>query len=173
VADDKDVSLRVADIAREWETVRPDIDPTSFSIMLYLLRMAVLERKLEDRVAERFGITSSDARLLNVVRSGRSSRSLRPSDLGQRLGLSRATITYRMDRLLEKGLTESESDARDGRASNISLTDKGREVVDAFMTEVNEVCLERLAAVDAIPGGREALKTLLEGLVAAWEDAEW
>jgi DNA-binding MarR family transcriptional regulator len=173
MADDKDASLRVADIARDWEKVRPDIDPTSFAIILYVLRMAVLERKLEDRVAERFGITSSDARLLLVVRGDQRSTSLRPSDLGLRLGLSRATITYRMGRLLDKGLTESTFDERDGRASNITLTPKGREVVDAFMTEVNEVCLERLAAVDHIPGGRDALKQLLGSLVGAWEEAEW
>jgi DNA-binding MarR family transcriptional regulator len=170
---EKNVDKSVVEIAREWGDVRPDIENTSFSIMLYLLRMAVLERKLEDRIAEQFDINSSDARLLNVVRGDRSNRSLRPSELSQRLGLSRATITYRMDRLLEKGLTESASDAHDGRASNISLTEKGREVVDTFMTEVNAICLDRLSAVDTIPGGREMLQQLLELLVRAWEKEEW
>lgn len=160
-------------VAGQLIELRSDLDPTSFRINFYLVRLGVLIGQLTDRVAHRFGISGADSRLMSVVRADSSGRSFRPSELGERLGLSRATITYRMDRLIAKGLAERLSDDKDGRALKIRLTPKGQQTIDEIMTEINDICLERVASIDHLPGGRKALKRSLDTLVDVWEEAEW
>lgn len=167
-----DETLRTVSVARDWEAIRPDIDPATFSIMIHLTRMGLLASQNSADISARFGINGADARLLMAIRGDRTEKPIRPSELGQRLDLTRATITYRMDRLLAKGLVESSSDANDGRALNVRLTAKGETMIDAIMTEINAVSQERLAAVDHLPGGRAAFNAFLIALVARWENPE-
>lgn len=155
-----------------WEEIRPDFDPVSFSTMMNLTRMGLLIGQISSHAAEAHGINRADARLLMTIRGNLSGAPLRPSTLGERLDLTRATITYRMDRLLAKGLAERISDKTDGRALNVRLTEAGRAVVDQIMTEINEIVHARMAAIDDLPGGREAFCDSLAALVAHWEEAE-
>ncbi|MBC2777019.1 MarR family winged helix-turn-helix transcriptional regulator [Parasphingopyxis marina] len=167
------VVRKAYDVTRELEGIPANIEPNSFAITLYLVRMGVLIGQLMDRIARRFDISGADSRLMSAISASRSASSLRPSELGVRLGLSRATITYRMDRLITKGLAERSTDESDGRALHIHLTSRGQEVIDAIMTEINLICIERLGSIDHLPGGREAMKEFLDTLVDVWEEAEW
>src|SRR5262245_57802462 len=91
--------LDTAELVRSWTSLRPDLDPTSFSIIVHLVRLAAIERRRSEAVSARHGITGADARVLMFIRGGMGGQ--RPSKLGDSLDLSRATVTYRTDRLLE------------------------------------------------------------------------
>jgi DNA-binding MarR family transcriptional regulator len=90
---------------------------------------AVLSPKLE-AVFERFGIRRADfAVLATLVRLGRADVSQRR--LGRELGLSPATISLRIDRLVRRGLVNRGTDPTDGRGALLSLTGPGRELFEA------------------------------------------
>jgi len=153
----------------DWVAIRPDFDPTNFSIMMHMTRVGFLVARVSGRAAKRHGINRADARLLMTIRGNLNGSALRPSMLGERLDLTRATITYRMDRLIEKGLAEQTSDAKDKRAFNVRLTDAGRTVVDDIMTEISAVFAEKIAGVDAMMANREQMRASLTAFVAHWE----
>ena len=167
-----DRKASTAQSVSDWRTIRPDFDPVSFSIMMHISRLGFFVGQISSRAAKRHGINRADARLLMTIRGNLRGEPLRPSMLGERLDLTRATITYRMDRLLAKGLAERTSDANDGRALNVRLTETGRTVVDAIMTEINTITHARIAAVQSLREGRQQLHDSLAALVAHWEDFE-
>jgi len=138
--------------------------------MTHITRVAFLVGQVSARVSKRHGINRADARLLMAIRGNLGDAPLRPSMLSEWLDLTRATITYRMDRLLALGLAESISDASDGRALNVRLTDAGRKVIDEIMTEITGAFADKLAGVD--PGVRDALNDGLAALVGHWEAGE-
>lgn len=154
----------------DWAAIRPDFDPINFSIMMHMTRVGFLVARVSGRAAKRHGINRADARLLMTIRGNLAGNPLRPSMLGERLDLTRATITYRMDRLIDKGLAEQTSDAKDKRAFNVRLTEAGRTVVDDIMTEISAVFAEKIAGVDAMMATREQMRDSLTAFVAHWED---
>ncbi len=153
----------------DWAAIRPDFDPTNFSIMMHITRVGFLVAQISTRAAKRHGINRADARLLMTIRGNLSGSPLRPSMLGERLDLTRATITYRMDRMIAKGFVQRTSDAKDGRALNVRLTDAGRVVVDDIMTEISAIFAERVAGVDAMIAARDVMRDSLTKFVAHWE----
>lgn len=156
-----------AEIVAGWRTLRPDLDPTSFSIIGHISRLAAIVRRVASEVSGSHGVTEADSRILLAIRGNVDG--VRPSALVALFDLTRATMTYRTDRLLAKGLVRRSSDANDGRAFNVQLTPKGRDLIDVVMTEVNTQLHARLSVLDSTPGGRRALLDHLEFLVQNWE----
>lgn len=152
--------------------LRPDDDQTTFSIMMHIGHISTLVGRTTDAIAARFDLNQSDVRLLMAVKREQRGKPVRPSDLGERLNLSRATITYRVDRMIELGLAERDADPSDRRALYVKLTDKGEKTIAAVMDEYAILADARLAVVDALPGGRTALNAMLEALGREWGDAE-
>lgn len=153
----------------DWAAIRPDFDPVNFSIMMHMTRVGFLVAQISSRAAKRHGINRADARLLMTIRGNLSGSPLRPSMLGERLDLTRATITYRMDRMIAKGFVARTSDAKDGRALNVRLTDAGRTVVDEIMTEISAIFAQKVAAVDELLAAREVVRDALTAFVRHWE----
>lgn len=54
------------------------------------------------------------------------------SELAQKIGRDKATVTALVDKLIKKGFVIQEKSHEDNRYTNISLTDKGREFKDIF-----------------------------------------
>jgi len=165
-----DHRVETAQVVASWKTLRPDLDSTSFSIIAHISRLAAIARRVARDVSGRYGITEADSRILLAIRG--NIEGVRPSTLGTWLDLTRATMTYRTDRLRAKGLVERSSDESDGRALNVQLTAKGRDLIDAIMTEVNALLHVRLSVLDSTEGGRNALLDRLEFLVQNWEREE-
>ena len=97
---------------------------------------------------------------------------VRPSELGVRLALTRATITYRVDRLLDLGLAERTADPADRRALFVRLTPKGEEVLGAVMTRYAATAEQKLVDIDDMGGGRAALEASLMAIARRF-DNEW
>jgi DNA-binding MarR family transcriptional regulator len=68
-----------------------------------------------------------------------------PSQLADSLMMSRAGMTKRLDRLEAAGLVERRLDPADRRSFRVALSAKGREVIDAALTE-HAANLARLTA---------------------------
>jgi DNA-binding MarR family transcriptional regulator len=160
---------QAARIASDWAKLRPDIDERALAIGLRISRLSILGAEQFDRLGAPWGITGFDAAILMRLRRAAGDVQVRPTDLGKMFHLSPGAVTYRIKRLTQAGLVERAGDPGDGRAALLHLTAAGVEAIDAVVTAHTAAALERLRALDAIPGGREMLGELLERLVAAWE----
>jgi DNA-binding MarR family transcriptional regulator len=162
---------RLASFLRDWRAMRPDLEPVGFSIVMHIRRLNLLMVKVLDEIAAEFDLGDSDVRLMMAIKRDRAGKAVRPSELSDRLGLTRATITYRVDRLLDDGLAERVADPSDRRALFVQLTQKGELVLTQVMTRFAAVTNDKLAGVDRMPGGRKALEDRLKAMVAEFEKA--
>ena len=58
-----------------------------------------------------------------------------PSKLAELAGVTRATISAMLQRMIRDGLVDSFSDEKDGRGKKVCLTSKGRSFMDEVLPE--------------------------------------
>jgi DNA-binding MarR family transcriptional regulator len=90
---------------------------------------------------------------------------VRLNDLAERLGVSPPTASRAVDVLLEHGLLERAPDPADRRAVRISLTDRGRSIVEERKARVLAAFLPAVALIPA--ADRKRLVELLTELDGA------
>ena len=98
-----------------------------------------------DRVAH-LGVTASQAMVLNFL--GEEDRIL-SRNLGQKLGITSATVTGILDRLEKMALIERQSHPEDRRAILVCLTDPGRQIameLNAIMVTANQGFLNQFSS---------------------------
>jgi DNA-binding MarR family transcriptional regulator len=81
---------------------------------------------LELHAQGRYRISAGRLALLQLL-DGAPGRALRPAELAERLGVTRATATGLLDALEADGLVARRRDPRDGRGVRVALTAAGRE----------------------------------------------
>jgi DNA-binding MarR family transcriptional regulator len=88
---------------------------------------------------------------------------LPPSQLAERMGMTRGAITKLADRLIAKSLLVRDADPEDGRAQTLALTPKSRKLVPklAALADANDTeFFDHLTQ-----GDRTALLRILRGIV--------
>ena len=117
---------------------------------------------MDDDVAP-FGLTSSDYEVLVHLSEARD-EGLRMSELAARVLVSRSRLTYRVDRLEERGLVVRESCLTDRRGFIARLTPAGRsflrEVAPHHVAGVRARVVDRLDREEMLELGRIAAKVL-------------
>jgi DNA-binding MarR family transcriptional regulator len=120
------------------------------------------DRKLYE--IQRFGIPYAEIRCLMLFDG---ERYLTVKSISQRLEVAKSRVTKIVDNLVKKRLLTRINDPRDSRIKLISLTNKGREIldnVDDFHREIHKKILLELE-----PDERKNIITFLERLRAAME----
>jgi DNA-binding MarR family transcriptional regulator len=149
-------------IVDAWSRERPDLD---FSPLQVLSRVGRLSRHV-DR-ARKAAFAASDLELwefdvLSALRRAGAPYQLSPKALLQQTLVSSGTMTNRIDRLVERGLVTRDADPHDGRGILVSMTETGRERVDAairLLLQAESELLDRLPKAD-----QERLSALLRKL---------
>ncbi|MEU6429634.1 MarR family transcriptional regulator [Microbispora sp. NPDC046973] len=152
-------------ILGQWRRERPDLDLSAMGIFG---RIAQVTRVVEGRVEEvldRHGLRPGDFDVLAALRRSGPPYTLIPSELSDMVMMSRAGMTSRLDRLEAAGLVERSLDPADRRSFKIALSEKGREVIDATMTD-HAANLARLSSGLA-PQDAATLDRLLRELLAS------
>lgn len=122
-------------ILEQWRAERPDLDLTPMGVFG---RIGVLARVLESRVDAVFtahGLRQGEFDVLTALRRSGPPYTLIPSELSDMLMMSRAGMTNRIDRLAVAGYVERTLDPADRRSFRVTLTPKGRQVIDETMTD--------------------------------------
>ncbi|MGE0597695.1 MAG: MarR family winged helix-turn-helix transcriptional regulator [Hyphomonadaceae bacterium] len=88
---------------------------------------------------------------------------LAPSDIADRLGMTRGGVTRLADRLIAKKLLRRSADPSDGRAQRLSLTKAGRELVPVLAALADKNDAEFFG--DLPDRDRAALTRILTGVV--------
>ncbi len=159
----------VDDLIAAWHQERPDLDVAPLSV---LSRVSRLARHLD--IARRgafaaHGLESWEFDVLSALRRSGRPYQLTPGSLLRATLVTSGTMTNRIDRLAESGLVYREPDPRDRRGVLVTLSDRGREVVDGAFTDLlnrEQSLLASLGTAD-----RETLAGLLRALLAPF-DAE-
>lgn len=100
-----------------------------------------------------------------VLRQLHDAEALAPSQLAERLGLSRGAISKLAERLIAKGLAARASHATDGRSHTLSSTPAGRALIPDLAALADENDAEAFGALS--PEDRRTLGELLRRIAMA------
>jgi DNA-binding MarR family transcriptional regulator len=161
------LSDEVDELVAAWRVQRPDLVVEPLQV---LSRVSRLARHLD--IARRgafasHGLESWEFDVLSALRRAGPPFQLTPGALLRATLVTSGTMTNRIDRLAEAGLVRREPDPRDRRGVLVTLSEEGREVVDAALTDL-------LAREQALLAGlredqRAVLADLLRTLLAPFD----
>src|SRR3954447_10214698 len=119
-------------IIEQWRAARPDLDPSPIGIIGRISRLArELEARLEP-VYKEHGLEPGWHDVLATLRRSGPPFALRPTDLTNASMLTSSGTTKRLDKLQQAGLIARSPDPPHRRGTLITLTDAGRELIDAL-----------------------------------------
>lgn len=153
---------RVSRIQEEWLRERPDLDVTPQGVIGRLHRVGA--RLTEELVAVygEHGLAEGDFDVLATLRRAGAPYERTPGELAEHTMITTGGMTKRLDRLERAGLVTRRAAEADGRGRIVALTDRGRETIDAAVTD--HLANER-RLVDLL-GPRDA--AALERILTRW-----
>jgi len=159
------------EIASSLARERPDLDPADYLHIIYIRRLGRLLDRIDNQYSlERFGISSSDARVLRALRRAGEPYALRPTELFRRLLVTSGAITKQVDRLAAAGLVERGPDPSHAGGFLIRLTDHGRDMADESLTKLAQAFPIVGEPSPLSPRERQKLAQLCEKMLNAVED---
>jgi DNA-binding MarR family transcriptional regulator len=150
-------------IVGEWNQVRPELDVSPTHTLQRITRLSLLQAASFARVFAPHGITFGEYLVLAALRRAGPPYRMNPTRLFNSVILSSGAMTNRLDGLEAMGLVERLPDPSDRRGRLVGLTDKGRKLVDAAVTDHLENEEHLLSGLD--PDEREQLAALLRKLL--------
>lgn len=73
---------------------------------------------------------------------------LHPAEIGEKLQIAKAQMTYLLEKLVELGLVKRDMDNADRRTLNIALTDKGKTLLEEHETSLTDAVREILSSLN-------------------------
>ena len=109
----------------DWLKEFPDLDVETEGLISRIHKISrYIDRILSETAAE-FDLSLADWQLLGSLRRGGPPYELTPGQLAERLMISPAAMTSRLDRLEERGLIARHPDPNDRRVTRVQLTKDG------------------------------------------------
>jgi DNA-binding MarR family transcriptional regulator len=121
--------------------------PAEDAVRELIRTLGLLERVMQPYFA-RYGISGSQWGVLRALQraEGEGLHGLRQTDLSERLLIRPPSVTGALDRLERAGLVERGGSATDMRAKQVTLSPKGRQLVERVLTG-------HQAQIEAVMGG--------------------
>jgi DNA-binding MarR family transcriptional regulator len=160
----------VDELVAQWEAERPDLDVEPLRVMSRLSRLARHLDRARTAAFTAHGLQSWGFDVLSALRRQGPPYQLTPGALLRATLVTSGTMTNRIDRLAEAGLVSRHPDPQDKRGVLVSLTDRGRAVVDAALQDLLRNERELLTALD--DGQRHELAALLRILLAPFDASQ-
>ncbi|KMS78696.1 MarR family transcriptional regulator [Streptomyces leeuwenhoekii] len=155
-------------IVGQWAAVRPDLDTSAMEVFGRIHRLSRAMGDRMERAYARFGISRGEFDVLATLRRSGEPYTLSPRQLSETLMLTTGGMTGRLDKLERAGLLRRSPDPHDRRGLQVTLTDRGLELIDEAVGAGVAVQTEALsAALDEEKAGN--LAALLRELLAATE----
>ena len=157
----------VDDLVVAWRAQRPDLDVEPMQVLSRISRLA---RHLD--IARRgafadHGLESWEFDVLSALRRQGPPFQLTPGALLRATLVTSGTMTNRIDRLAAAGLVRREPDPRDKRGVLVTLTDRGRQSVDAALADL--LHRERVLLAGLNTADRRRLADLMRILLAPFD----
>lgn len=130
--DDDDVD----DVIDAWSEILTDLDLTPLDVMSRMRRVAKDLQRVREQAFAAAELRAWEFDMLSQLRRARGSETMTPSQLSAATRTATATATYRVDRLIARGLVARTEHPDDQRSRLIVLLPDGRRRVDAAMREL-------------------------------------
>lgn len=112
----------------------PEIDVSAVELLLQLLQTSFeVHRTIFDILEKQYKL--SEGKLTVMIVLYQSANGIAPSKLADTAGVTRATISVMLQRLIRDKLVYSFSHETDGRAKFVALTETGRRFMDEILPE--------------------------------------
>ncbi|WP_433086125.1 MarR family winged helix-turn-helix transcriptional regulator [Dactylosporangium sp. CA-052675] len=154
-------------IVAQWGRERPELRTDAMAVFGRIYRLARVVGDRQEKVYSGLGINRGEFDVLATLRRAGEPFQLSPKALSASLMLTTGGMTGRLDRLERAGLVTRSPDPADRRGLVITLTGRGREVIDEAVVvglDAQREVLERLPEAS-----RRRLSALLRDLLAAAE----
>jgi DNA-binding MarR family transcriptional regulator len=154
-------------IVGQWAQERPELQTDAMAVFGRIYRLARIVGDQQERVYSVLGINRGEFDVLATLRRAGEPFQLSPKALSASLMLTTGGMTGRLARLERAGLVTRSPDPADRRGLVITLTLRGREIIDEAVVaglDAQREVLERLPETS-----RRRLSTLLRDLLAAAE----
>ncbi|MFC8587207.1 MarR family winged helix-turn-helix transcriptional regulator [Streptomyces sp. NPDC057217] len=136
-------------ITDQWAVVRPDLDTVPMAVFGRIYRLANAMRGRVDKAYSPYGLALGEFDVLATLRRSGAPYTLSPRELSATLMITTGGMTGRLDRLEKAGLLGRSPDPNDRRGLRVTLSERGRELVD-------------LAVADGLAEQRTALESALD-----------
>lgn len=166
VQDADNTSDFVDRFAVEWRRSRPEIDAAGVAGLLRVLRLAAhLDRELALLCADQ-GLKPGQFQVLAALRR-RDPQPLTATELAEAAILTSGAMTPILDKLEAQGMIRRQADDADRRARRITITPKGRGIIDRALDQRMARHRELTGLLDGEE--RAALAAILRKLLLAVE----
>ncbi len=145
-----------------WSEILPDLDLTPLDVMSRLRRVARDLHGIRESAFAAAGLRAWEFDILSNLRRAPNGESMTPSQLSAITSTATATATYRVDRLVARGMVTRTDHPDDLRSRLVTLLPEGRSRVDAAMRQLvgAEAELIRDLSRDQVATVVEALRTI-------------
>ncbi len=155
-------------LVEAWRRERPELDVEPLTVLSRVTRLA---RHLDLARRQAFaahGLDAAEFDVLAALRRAGPPYELTPGQLGEQTLVSSGTVTHRIDKLEARGLVRRRPDPRDGRLVRVRLAARGRDRVDAALTDL--LADERALLAGLSDRQRRTLAGLLRTVVARFDE---
>lgn len=155
-------------LVEAWRRERPDLDVTPLEVLSRVSRLARHLDLARRKAFERHGVEGWEFDVLTALRRAGPPYELSPSALLSATLVTSGTMTNRIQRMEASGLVSRHPDPTDGRGVRVRLTDRGRSMADAVLTELLG---EERALLATLPqADRSSLAGLLRTLLIPFDN---
>ncbi|MCZ0989167.1 MarR family winged helix-turn-helix transcriptional regulator [Streptomyces diastatochromogenes] len=157
-------------IIDQWAAVRPDLDTKAMEVFGRIYR---LSRAMGDRMEKAYapyGISRGEFDVLATLRRSGEPYTLSPRQLSATLMLTTGGMTGRLDKLERAGLLRRSPDPHDRRGLQVTLTEKGLDVIDRAVGAGLDVQTAALTSLETEQA--DQLAGLLRELLAGTQGTE-
>ncbi|MEU6775640.1 MarR family transcriptional regulator [Streptomyces sp. NPDC046759] len=152
-------------IIDQWAAVRPDLDSRAMEVFGRIYRLARTMGDRTEKAYRPYGVSRGEFDVLATLRRAGEPYTLSPRQLSATLMLTTGGMTGRLDKLERAGLLRRSPDPHDRRGLQVTLTEKGLDVIDRAVGAGLAVQTEALSLLDDERVGQLAdlLRELLAG----------
>lgn len=118
-------------LIQDWQAIHPELETAPLEVVGRVIVLGKLLEKSVNSALAKHGLSLGQFDILATLRRADSEAGLSPSELLRGVMLTSGGMTSRLDRLAEMGLVNRKGDRDDRRGVNVSLTAKGRKLIDA------------------------------------------
>jgi DNA-binding MarR family transcriptional regulator len=163
------VQDHVDSVLAQWARERPDLDATPMGVVGRVSRAARLLERGVDRVLDEHGVGGGEFDILATLRRSGPPYRLTPGALVRSSMVTSGAVTARLDRLAAKELVTRETDPGNRRSVLVTLTARGRRLVDRVVEA--HVANEEALLAPLSRRDRDQLAGLLRRLLVGLGDA--
>ncbi|MFF1559444.1 MarR family winged helix-turn-helix transcriptional regulator [Streptomyces sp. NPDC058279] len=151
-------------ITDQWHAVRPDLNTVPMAVFGRINRIARAVSDEMERTYNRYGVSLGEFDVVATLRRSGAPYTLSPRQLSATLMLTSGGMTGRLDKLEKAGLLCRNPDPNDRRGLQVTITERGLELIDEAVAAGLEV--QRAALAGLADEEVTALSGLLRKLMA-------